>query len=421
MLKLTLRPGELEKPLEAAARGYARVLEEAVKAGFVSIYFYPDPESMVAAAFAAAHAFYARVRPIVKPRLRPPQTLEGPALLLGYQSLQVKAAPYEHPLVAVASGGLAGSPPPGAVYVEADGSVPAALLMIALKTGVKPPKDVVALGVSGVYAGRYVLPHGRFQGLDKALLEGLEGYGLEVDVTTTLKVYKPFDLKLCDAVAATSNPYYPGLTGRPDACSEAVPGVVAGKTPASLDKDEIARTLEALMGVMESVAGEVDARAYLSGLVGFREATPRDPREALDALVYAAEATGGFSSVVASFLDPEIEYAAAEKALEEAASILKVLEGVRPRRLKGPGWARIYTVDLEGVWDRVTPTLAWRALTAVGALDRESLIAARLQDSYVISPLQAEEAMGRGAARRLADSHVVEEDGFWLKLRAQGG
>ncbi len=417
MLKLTLRPADLERPLEAAARGYARVLEAAVGAGFLSVYFYPDAESMVAAAFVAAHAFYARARPVLKPRLRPPHSVAGPSVILGYASLQVKSAPYEHPILAVSPEGLSGTPPPGAVFVEAEGSVPAAIMLIALRTGIRPPRDVVALGVSGIYAGRYVLPHGRIQGLDRVLVESLADHGLEVDVTTTIKVYKPFDTRLCDAVAATSNPYYPGLTGRPEACVDAVGPGAAAKAPAALEKEEVASVLESLLAAMEPLAGEVDARAYLSGLLRLRDTASPDPREALDALVYVAEATGGYSGVAAAMLDPEVEYAAAERALEEASRALPPLEGARPRRLKGPGWVRIYTIDPEEAWEKITPTLAWRAMAAVGSIDRESIVAARAPGGYVVSPLQAEEALGRGAARRLADTNAVAEEGFWLRVR----
>ncbi len=413
MLKLTLTPGELDKVLDAAAKAYARVLDQAIRRGLLRIYFYPSPDSMTAAAYTASHAYYAGARPTLKMSVKPPARIAAPSILVGYSSVQLKASNVEATVLAVASGSLQGTPPPDAFFLEAQGSVTASMLLITSKAGPKPPLNVAALAFSGLYGGRYVAPHGAFTGLDKYLLDHIDELGLEASMTTTLKVYKPSEGSLCEAVARTVNPYYPGLTGDPDACRDAVGDpALYNKKAASLEKSEISKVLESILNHMESHAGELDPRLFISGIVEFSDTTPRDPREALDVLVYSAEVTGDYATPLAALLDPEVEYKPLEKALEDYA---KSLAGGAPkaRRLKGPGWLRIYAVD------KAHPhTIAWRILTTIKAVEEDSVIVWQLSEGeYVASPFQVEEALGAGGARRLVETRVATEDGFWLKLQ----
>ncbi len=414
MLKLTLTPGELDRVLDAAAKAYARVLDQAIRRGLLRVYFYPSPDSMIAAAYVASHAYYAGARPTVKMAVKPPTRISAPSILVGYASVQLKASNVEATVLAAASGSLQGTPPPDAFFVEAQGSVTAAMLLITQKAGPKPPMNVAALAFSGLYGGRYVTPHGAFTGLDKHLLEHLDELGLQANMTTSLKVYKPSEGSLCDAVSRTINPYYPGLTGNNEACRGAVGDpALYNKKAASLDKSEISRVLESLLSHMESLVGELDPRLFISGIVEFRDVTPRDPREALDALVYSAEATGDYATLLAALLDPEVEYEPLELTLEKYAESLADGGVPKPRRLKGPGWLRLYVVD-----QNHPPTIAWRILTTIKAVEEDSVITWQLSEGeYVASPLQVEEALGAGGARRLVETRVAAEDGFWLKLQ----
>lgn len=415
MLKLTLTPGEADKVLEAAGKAYAKVFSQAVKRGLLKVYFYPSLDSMIAAAYVVSHAYYTGVRVAARMSVRPPAQVSHPSVLLGYPSLQLRVSGADAAALAVASGSLQGLPPPDAFYLEAQGSVTATMLLVTSKAGPRPPASVSALALSGLYSGKYVTQHGALTGLDKYLVDHLSDLGLEASMSTTLKVYRPSEGSLCEAVARTVNPYYPGLTGDPDACRRAVgdPGLY-GKGAASLDKNELTRVLESLLDYMEPIAGTLDPRLFLSGVTELPGATPRDPREALDALTYAAEVTGDYATVISALLDPTIEYKPLEKALEDYAKLLAP-GPPKPRRVRGPGWLRLYAVDKPH-----PPTLAWRILVEVKAVEADSVIVWELgEGEYVASPLQVEEALGVGGARRLVETRVASEEGFWLKLQPQ--
>ncbi|GAB6147789.1 hypothetical protein [Stetteria hydrogenophila] len=414
MLKLTLTPGDVDRVLDAAAKAYVRVLDNALKGGVLRIYFYPDPDSMVAAAYTASHAYYSGARPSLKASLKPPARVAVPTVLLGFNTLQLKASDVEATVLAVASGSLQGTPPPDAFFLEAEGSVSASMLLVTSRAGPRPPLSVAALAFAGLYGGRYVAPHGAFAGLDKHLLDHAEDLlGLKPVMTTTVKVYKPSEGTLCEAIARTVNPYYPGLTGDPEACREALgdPGLY-NKKASALEKGEITKSLDSILNRVESIVGEVDPRLYIGGILEFSDVAPRDPREALDALIHAAEAAGDQSVPLAALLDPELEYRPLEAALEEYAK--ELAEGPpKARRLKGPGWLRIYAVD-----EPHTPSLAWRALRVAKRVEEDAVIAIHLpSDEYVASPFQVEGALGPGGARRLVETRVASMQGLWLKLQ----
>lgn len=415
MLKLTLTPGDADKVLEAASKAYTRVLEQAIRRGLLRIYFYPSIDALIAASYTASHAYYSGARPAVRMAVKHPMRISEPSILLGYPNIQLRTSNVEATVLAVTSGSLQGTPPPDAFFLESQGSITASMILITVKSGPRPPPNVAAVAFSGVYGGRYVTPHGAFTGLDKYLLEHLDELGLEANMTTTLKVYKPSEGSLCEAVARTVNPYYPGLTGDPEACREALgdPALYVKKA-SNLEKSEITKALETLLNYMESLVGELDPKLFISGIIEFRDVTPRDPRQALDALAYAAEASGDYSAPLAALLDPDIEYIPLEKALEDYAK--RVASGVpKPKRLRGPGWLRIYTIEKGH-----PPTLAWRILTLTKTVEEDSVLAWQVSEGvYVASPLQVEEALGPGGARRLVETRVASEEGFWLKLHIE--
>lgn len=419
MLKLTITTGDrdYEKPLEALSKAVARVTERGVESGLVRVYAYPSPDSLAASGIAVFYLYTRGVGAAVRVTARPPSATRAPSILLGFSQISIKGGNAEE-LVAIASGSLSGQPPPGATYAEVEGSVASALALALLKAGFKPSPDLASLIIASLYGGRYVSPHGRFTGLDRVLLDKIEGDTVELDYVTTIKVYKPDVGDLCEALGRTVNPYYPGLTGEVESCKSTIRqslGDVAAKPPASLDKDEIMRVIDVLVDYMESIVGSVEPRNYVAGLVVAPRSTPRDPREAMDAMIAAAEGLDSPLPFILPYTDPTVDYPVMEVFLESLGERLSKLYELRPRRLKGPGWLRVYIVDFEDV---VSPTLAWRALNTIGYMERESLLAVRRGEEILVSPIQAEEALGPGGAKRLVDTHAASErpGRLYLKL-----
>jgi hypothetical protein len=428
MLKVEV-PGSQrdEKVLEALASAFNRLLDDGSKTGYVKVYAYPTGDSLAAMVFVARRLLAAGVRPVMAVSLRYPPP-EAPMVLLGYDNVSFRAGEVEHTVVALASGDMRGKPVLNVYMFHGEGSVSAlALAGVAGSIGYKGSWDPL-IALAGFYLGRYAGREGRLHGLDRIMAEEVarvDTYSLEP--YTGLRVYKPHHGDACTAIARTANPYYPGLTGDEDYCREALQaqgaGDMASKPLASAtSEEELARLVEAVMEVVRARGAwrsfdEAVMDEYLGGFMISRQPMSpiQDLRMAADTLVYAAEA-GGLRALAAIAADLDVEYQLAERALESYSSRLpRAVEAAKPRRLRVQSKYRVYLVDA----DRVdSPYLLWKALSLLGFVERDAIIALDLGDEgALISPLQAEAAAGSGAARRLVDSKIAEGEGLELWLR----
>ena len=430
MLKVSVSPGpEGERELEVLGSAFNKILEEAGRQGYSRIYSYPHPDSVVAGIFIFKRMLAAGVRPVISVSMRPPEEIDAPTVLLGYDSVNYRAGDVEYTTIAMSTGEIRGKPVVNLYLFQGEGSVSAlSLAAVSYSTGYKGSWDPL-IALAGFYLGRYVSRSGKLHGMDKMLADELinvESYSLEA--VTSLKVYKPHEGDVCEAIERTSNPFYPSLTGDREYCKSSLEaqnlGSMLESSVASLTGEELERFIEAVISIVRERAEWRNPEDYIEEYVGGyiisrQPLSPiQDVRMAADALVFAGE-VGGLASMVASSVDLEGEYQIAERALEDYSERLaEAVVTAKPRRVKLQIRYRVYSVDGER---RDSPYLLWRALYLKGLVERDSIIIVEDGEGARISAFQAELAAGYGAARRLVESKVAEGEGLalWVKTSAR--
>ena len=237
-------------------------------------------------------------------------------------------------------------------------------------------------------------------------------------MVTSIKVYKPHQLTLCKALSITVNPYYPHMTGDEENCKkifeDAGKAELAERLPSSLNADELAKVSKIIMESLEGISRrKIDPSEYFGGMLVLPQ-YPEDPRMTADALIASTEVLGDPFIYLATFMDFEHEYPIVESFLTQIAKNIKSnLLSLKLRKVKGPGWLRIFTIS-----ERSLPlTLTYRALRLLGFIDKESLITYETEEGILASPFQIEEALGTGSTKRLIESKVAEAKEFFLKLK----
>ncbi|MCS7107219.1 MAG: hypothetical protein NZ902_03845 [Acidilobaceae archaeon] len=400
MLKLTLSPITLQRDLAAAKKSLESLLEEAE---LLRIYSYPTLDALVASAVLFHHSSRLGVRAALKVAPEPPKLVESESFLIGYRELNYKTEEVRSKLVALSSGELKSIPVHGATYVEGEGSSSA---MLGLMLEDLDP-ELLLLTFAGSYASKYVGRTGKFSGLDQVLLERLKSNpSLALSMKTVLKVYKPHERDACTAMKLTLDPYYPGITGTGEGCRE-LPSFGAGEgLRGELIRLEGKLLQELAVAVLEFTANkfklDLNPEDIVGGLlISENRALPfTDPREASHALLYVAEASRDLGRVAATVADLPYEYPMAEARLEDYA--VRLAELVKGGVTKGKINLRlkVYEAPLS---KGDSPTLLWRALRTMRAVEQDSIIAFRGEDGLFASPLQLEEALGYGAARRVGE------------------
>ncbi|MCX8195514.1 MAG: hypothetical protein N3F67_00285 [Acidilobaceae archaeon] len=400
MLKLTLSPLTLEKDGAAARKALEALVEEAP---LLRVYSYPSLDALIASGLLFLIASKLGARAALKVSPEPPKVIEADSVLVGYRELNYKAEEVKRKALALFSGELKAIPVHGTTYVDGEGSHAA---MVALIAWEELDSELLLMALAGSYASRYVSEMGRFSGLDLLLLEKLKANpNLSLSMKTVLKTYKPHERDVCTAMTLTLDPYYPGITGRGD-CS-----VLAAYGVGSMLKGEMRNVkreeLEALAGavldyVKDSFKVELRPEAIVGGVVVSenKSLAISDPREASHALLYAAEALRDLSRVAAAMADVQGEYSLAEARLEAYGRRLAELVGAGVTRLRGNYKAKVYEVQIS---KGDSPTLLWRALRTMGLVEQDSVLAFKGEDGLYASPLQVEEALGYGGARRVGE------------------
>ena len=423
MLKLTLEKGKsLERHVEAAAKFLSRLVEQAQDTGWARIYAYPRPASLAAGAamFSLISSF--GVRPIFSVSLDPPSRVEVPTVLLGYPGgLDYSTGDVDTGLLAV-SPRIESPPPPNAVYVDGDGSVPGILGMLILWIGgLFLRRDVLSLLVSGLYYGGRMDKVGRLYGIDAAFYERVSSLEIMkgIGVVTSLKAYRPLTRRLCESISSTLNPFYPGITGDKEGCFRVLAAAglerVAEQSLASLGRDDLKLVVKAVVSMVREEAGrEVDLEEFVGGIIVSEEGQPEDYRMLSDAIVYAVETVRGADPLLglASYFQEEVSiiYKIVENGAPDCAELV---ERFKSRRVKSAPWLRVY----EAPEEVSSPTILWKALSLLGKVERESVIAVPSDEGYIVSAIQIEESMGYGEARKLRGIKVLEGDGMLLRLR----
>ncbi len=420
LLKLVLqKSADLDRRLEAFSKNLSHCLERAIDEGLLKVYAYPNPDALVASSLLVSKSLAEGVRASLKISHMPPSIIRSPSVLVGYPSANYKSGEVGECLIAISYEGRLTTPPPGATYVEVDGSLTSALAVSFIAGGWKGSKTLKLLSLVGTYSSPYVDRIGKIHGLDTVLADAISKHG--VSMTTTIKVYKPHRIPLCKAISLTLSPYYPALTGDEGECKAVLDsaglGDLAERIPSTLTSDDLTKVSKVIIDHVEGYSKrKVDPSDYFGGMLTSPE-PPEDLRMVSDALLAATEMTGDPSVYLSTFVDFENEYPIVEENLFRLArEIGPEILRVKVRKVKGPGWLRIYAISL------TSPplTLIHKALSLLGFIDSESLLAFSRENDLLLSPLQVEQSLGYGAVRKLVDSKVAVPDEFYLKLSTGG-
>ncbi len=416
MLRLHLSPRQdLDRGLEAAARGLFKVIEDGVSEG-LRIIAYPSIDSLIAASVLFTVASGLGAHPVLTVAPKPGRVYE-PTVILGGPEGGFKLDQAGQSLFAMWSGEGRGAPPPGSIVVDLEGSVSAGLgLILREAKTVGARLEPLLFLLAGVYNSRFTDSIGRMHGLDKVYAESLlDSAGGALLSATTVNVYKPHVYGLCEAIDATVFPLYHGLAGRQcTALAEAV-GIDPSSRPAELDEDgveKLARSLAEALQTRYQHVRPVDVVSW-SILAAPGQSRILDPRVAGHAFILAVESTG-VENGLALALDADNEYPMAEAFLERYRGIIEEVLGETPIKVKLHSWLRGYRVSLP---EPASPTLAWRILSWLRIIDSESLILYEVDGRLAASALQAEEALGAGGVKKLIDTKVAEAEGAVLWIR----
>ncbi len=421
MLRLQISPGSgFEKAVEAASRHFDKILSESYQRGYIRIASYPSPDALIAAAAIFSIASSNGVNPILSVDYKPPQFFTEPAILVGYTNPGYKSGFSEWPLMAIAPE-ISSTPPPGAVYVEGEGSIAGILAMIvneSKEAGVKT--DAMRLLAAAVQLGGNVDPNGRVFGLDKTFYESVAREMLGLDMILSIKAYRPVSLTVCHSIASTLDPVYPGLIGDPEACSEYLrdEGLASliDRTLASLEDNEIERlAITILRRVGEVVGREPDPAEYIGYLpIARKDPYTEDPRMLAHTLVYSVEFTNSLAPLIEAAVSPHTFIPSLTRWSEVVAFNLREgVDEIEVSKVKVQPWLQTYRVRYDG---RLPETLAWRLLSLSGKVSRDALILFEEDDRLCGSVLQAE-AANTGIVKRLVETKTAELEGMRYCVR----
>lgn len=419
MLKLVLKPGDgLERSLSAGARQLERLIEDGIREGYVRLRVYPRADLLIASAAFLSLLYSFNIRPLFKVSVKPPSAIDVPTMILGYNNPSYKTGDVSSTLVSI-SLQADNPPPPSATYISGEGSVPAMLGLLLARAGASYARtEWLLLLLSAAYWGEYIEKSGKMHGLDALLYSELSRMNTGLEIVNTLKVYKPTSTPLCQAVARTIDPYYPGLTGDPDACTELLQGSgvgeLAGRIAARLSPEELEKTALVILSHLKDEVGQsIDVSEYVAGLVVSRT-LGFDPRLRANSILYAADSIGDPSLAVsiASQQDTVAEKLE-EHHMDSAQAFAAIVGEARLVKTKVQPWIRGYKVMDEV---RVSPLFLWRALKLSGRINDSHLLF-DYEGKLCASSLQVEEALGYGEARKLVEVKAAVEEGLRLCVR----
>ncbi len=422
MLKVTLTPGAVfDKALESASKGFYSVLEEAGRVGFLRVYSYPSLDPLVASSIIFMKALDVGVDVIVSIDLNPPSSINEPTVLIGFDNLNYKLGDVKSRLIAFYSGELKSIPVHGTTYVDGVGSHSAMVYLTV--TGAKDHgvSYIVAV-LAGAYSGIFVDKFGRFQGIDRIVLDKLKIITrLSLEMVTTLKGYKPHMRNLCESLSVTLNPYYPGLTGDYENCIKTLNTLnlvsLLNVKLSNLDQRMLENAVSTVVGVARKTYNiELQPENLVGGvLISTNPSYPaNDFREASDTLAYAGDALRDPGRVIVTLLDIENEYPMMESRFEGYSRRLKdAINQLKPLKLKGNLRIPLYEIQVE---KRDSPLFIWRAFRTLGLVEQSSILVFREEGELRASPFQVEEALDRGGCRRLQELGIAKMEDGVLKL-----
>ncbi len=419
MLKLRLEPGQaLDRQVEAAARHLEKLLEEAIRTGYIRVAAYPRPDSVMAAAAFFSLASQAGASPVLTIDTRPPP-VEIPTLVLGFNNVAYKGGAVDAPLMVIARE-AGGPPPPGAVYVDGDGSVPAMLALIVLASrSLVSRGDFLRIILAAMQYGGGVDKKGRAYGIDRLVYDEARKEPVSMEEVVSIKVYKPLSSTVCDSLTKTLDPVYPGLLGDPQACRDLLAGEglagIAERTVASLDDSEMEKLAVTVLQYIQ----DSGIRAGVEEYVGSIPVLPRDPyfedvRMLAHTIVFSLEEAGSLSPLLSAALEPGYTAPALDSYMDGLVDRLsRALATLSFTRHRVQAWLRTYKLRSS---EPLPPTLAWRVGVLTGRLEEDSIVLVEEEGGLCASALQAEQAAGPGIARRIVEARAGTLEGARICL-----
>jgi len=419
LLRLHLEPGQdLERTLQASASQFSKLLEEAVKEGFLRIRAYPRVDSMFAGGVIASIATTLGIKPIFKVSINPPDVINIPTIILGYKDPEYKSAQVSSLLYSV-SIESSNPPPPGAIYITGEGSVAGQLGLILVEAkGAYVRRELLQLLLSATYYGGYVEKTGRFHGLDRIFYESMIELTQDINVINTLKIYDPDKQTLCEGISRTVDPYYPGLTGDSNSCKDLLKAneleSLEDRIVSSLSEKELEKAALAILSHIQSIVDTtIEAGDYVGSIIVFR-GLGLDSRLLINSFLHYIDSLGDYSTIlniIYSF--DQLLRVLPISHQRHAHELAEYVETVKPVKAKLHSWIRGYMVRLP---EGFSPLILWRALRLTGKVGDDLLIIDK-GDKACLSALQVEEAKGLWEARKLVRVKAAVEEGLWLCLK----
>ncbi len=421
MLSIKLDPGQqLDKYLASAAAALRGVLKASEDEGVLRIASYPSPEALPAAAIMFSLMSRRSFDVIATVSPTPPQYIVEPTVLIGFNSPINYSNENVHDQVIVIGNNINEPPPLNATYIAGSGSVGSIvyfLLKSANETSVDP--DYAVLAISSSYASPYSDQAGRLSGLDKLLVSALANDDkVSLFTLTSLKSYRPHILSTCSSISETIDPYFPGLTGDPDACQRLFDSLglsdLARKRQSVMNEDELSSTAKAVLTyVKDRVKGSYEITDFVGGLyLASDKLVINDPREALSLLEFSGDLWGLASALsLASNYDEEYVQAASQlsKISRYVAEIVSTAKLVDLGLMTG-----FKTYSIKGLGSETPLLIVWRALKLLGYVEPQSLLAVEHEDGLLLSLMQVHEALGRAGLQRVVSLPGSEVRGLRL-------
>ncbi len=280
---------------------------------YLEIYVFPSIDSLLAAGIAINVLLKNNIDFTLSIRVSPPRELLEPSLLLGYPAQSAREIRAHKPSALI---GL-GEKPPGLLHVAVTSSNDSSIA--ALTAAVFSELTVVGYpSIYGLIAGYWrSLDRGKkasFIGIEAGIAEMLKLEN-KIEELFSIKLFRWPELATERAMARTLDPYLPGLSGDPDACTKLLredPRLVKllGKKLEDAPEQSIATLGEKLYEILKRKSKGPRRPTDVIGISYYSQVLPlRDIREAVYVLShYAAK---GYAKQLALITVDELAISAA--------------------------------------------------------------------------------------------------------------
>ena len=380
--------------------------------GYLEVYAFPSLDSLLAAGITLSILVKNNIDFTLLVTATPPQELGEPSLLLGYSAHTAQLIRAQKPSALI---GL-GEKPQGLLHIAVTASNDSSIA--ALTAAVLSELTVVG------YYSIYGLVAGYWRGLDrgkKASFIGIESSIAEmlklenkVEEIFSLRLFRWPEIATEEAMARTIDPYLPGLTGSPEACSKLLRedprlAKLLGKALGDAPEQSIAVLGEKLYDLLKKNSKRPRRPTDIIGISYYSYVFPlRDLREAAYVLAYYA-AKGYTKQLAVMPIDEEIVSASAHYMYVKGfEAITNIVEGV----VKGEIKARQYSINRirvrETSIEQSYIPIVSKVLRQLGYLGEQEVLGAASAQGTIVSVEELFYELGPGPFNDMLSEKCIE-------------